>query len=134
MNQQALFYETVFDAIGADIAAIGGFKVTAGKLWPSDDVTTSAAKLRNCVNPDQPHKLCPQEVMRIKKLAKDVGSFATVNFEAHELGFEFTWIQAEEQAREIHLRAVAALEAVTRELQRSSKLMEETKTKIRSIK
>lgn len=100
MTQHALFHDTIFDAIGADIAAIGGFKVAAGKLWPSESPTTAAAKLRNAVNPEQPHKLCPDEVLRIKRLAKDSGSFATINYESRELGFEPTWKTPAEQLSE----------------------------------
>jgi hypothetical protein len=134
MNQQALFFETIFDAIGADIAACGGFKAVAGKLWPTESVTTASAKLRNCVNPDQPHKLCPQEVLRIKQLAKEVGSFATISFESTELGFKFNFVEAQQEARAIHERCLAALEIIQRDLKIGNRMMEETRTTLRAVK
>jgi hypothetical protein len=86
VNQSSLFHDTIYDALGADIAAAGGFKVVAGKLWPTD--ANGSAKLRNSINPDQPHKLCADEVLAIKKLAYEHGSTATVDDEAAKLDRE----------------------------------------------
>lgn len=101
MNQSALFHDTIYDALSADIMAIGGFKVVAGKLWPSESSTTAATKLRNAVNVDQPHKLCPDEVIQIKRLARENGSTATVDYEGQQLGFKPTWIDPADEAEEL---------------------------------
>lgn len=123
MNQQALFHDTIYDALGADIAAAGGFKVVAGKLWPAESPSTAAAKLRNSINPEQPHKLCPDEVIAIKKLAKEAGSFATIFYEARELSFDVQWIQPEDELTRIQRRATELMEQLQRELRRSNDLM-----------
>lgn len=122
MNQRALFHETVFDALGADISASGGFKVVAGKLWPTESPTTAAAKLRNAINPEQPHKLSPDEVLAIKRLAKEHGSFATVNFEAQELGYTPTWIDPEDELERIERENNELLKALTKRLERADAL------------
>ena len=116
MNQSALFHDTIYDAIGADIAAAGGFKVVAGKLWPTE--SNAAAKLRNSINPEQPHKLCPDEVLAIKRLAKEVGSTATVDYEAQQLGFQPTWLDPKDEAEELRREVRDLLEHVTRKLDR----------------
>jgi hypothetical protein len=98
MNRRALFHETIFDALGTDIAAAGGFKEVSGKLWPAEGVNSAAAKLRNAINPDQPHKLSPDEVLQIKRLAAEAGSYATIQFEAQQLGYRVEFINpADEQ-------------------------------------
>jgi len=98
--QSQLFHDTIFDAIGADIAACGGFKAVAGKLWPAENVVTAATKLRNAINPEQAQKLCPEEVLTIKHLACEAGSFATIQYEAQALSYRVEWVQPEdEQAR-----------------------------------
>jgi hypothetical protein len=134
MNQQQLFYDTIFDALGADIAACGGIKVVAGKLWESESVTSGSQKLRNALNPEQPHKLCPTEVLMIKHMAKAVGSFATVNYEARELAFDVTWIRPEDEAERIHQRAVKAMEELQKELRRSNELLSASRSAIRAVK
>lgn len=116
MNQVALFFETVYDAIGADISAAGGFKVVAGKLWPTD--VNGAAKLRNSINPEQPHKLCPDEVLAIKRLAREAGSTATVDFEAGQLGYQTTWVDPADEAEGLRREVRDLLAVVTKKLDR----------------
>jgi hypothetical protein len=134
MNPRALFHETIYDAIGEDIAAIGGFKVVAGKLWQAESPTTASAKLRNMVNPEQPHKLAPDELLMIKRLAKDVGSFATITFESRELSFDITWIQAADEAQRTHKRCLELFEQIGKELKRSSELLADSKSSLRAVK
>lgn len=122
LNQAALFHDTIYDALGADIAAAGGFKVVAGKLWPAESPTTAASKLRNSINPDQPHKLCPDEVMQIKRLAQDVGSTATVQYEAQQLGFVVTWVDPEDEIERIERENNEMLRALTRRYERADQL------------
>jgi hypothetical protein len=133
MNQNVLWHDTIYDAIGADIAAAGGFKSVAGKLWPSESPSTAATKLRNAINPDQAQKLCPEEVLRIKQLAKEAGSFATVQYEARELAFDFSWIQPEDELTRLQRRATDLMEQLQRELKRSNELMSQSK-QLRAVK
>lgn len=112
MNQSALFHDTIYDALGADIAAAGGFKVVAAKLWPTE--TNAAAKLRNSINPDQPHKLCADEVLAIKRLAREFGSTATVGYEAQQLGFQVTWVDPKDEADELRRRIADQLAILNR--------------------
>ncbi len=114
MNQVALFHETIYDALGADIAAAGGFKVVAGKLWPTEGTATAAAKLRNSINPEQPHKLCADEVLAIKRLAREFGSTATVDYEAQQLGFQVAWVDPKDEADELRRRIADQLATLNR--------------------
>lgn len=132
MNQQALFHDSIFDALGADIAAAGGFKAVASKLWPSKDLTAAANVLRNAVNPEQAHKICPDEVMQIKRLAKEAGSFATVNYESQQLSFRVEWITPEDELSELQRRIADGMELLQREIKRANDLM--ATGKLRAVK
>lgn len=127
MNQRALFHDTIYDAIGADIAAAGGFKAVAGKLWPAESPTSAAAKLRNAINPEQQQKLCPEEVMQIKRLAHDVGSHATVTYEAHQMGYLVQWIEPEDELQRIECENNELLKALTKRLDRADTLRSQLK-------
>lgn len=122
MNQTALFHDTIYDALGADIAAAGGFKVVAGKLWPAESPTSAAAKLRNAINPDQQQKLCPEEVMRIKRLALEVGSSATITYESHQFGYLVQWIEPEDELQRIERENNELLKALTKRMERADTL------------
>lgn len=129
MNQSALFHDSVYDALGSDIAAAGGFKVVAGKLWPTEGTATASAKLRNCINPDQAHKLCPDEVLAIKRLAKEAGSTATVDYEAQQLGYQITWVDPADQAEELQRRIAEGMETLTRMVGALQKVQERAQLK-----
>ena len=122
MNQKDLWYDTIYDALGADIAAAGGFKVVAGKLWPSESPTLAAAKLRNAINPEQPHKLCPDEVLQIKRLALAAGSSATIQYEAQQLGFRVEWVAPEDELERIERENNEILRSLAKRLERKEQL------------
>lgn len=119
MNQGALFHDSLGDAIGADIAAAGGFKVVAAKLWPAE--SNSAQKLRNCLNDTQPHKLSPDEVLQIKRFAYEHGSTCTVDYEAQQLGYQCTWIEPEDQSEKLNREVRDLLALVNRKLDLKAK-------------
>lgn len=127
MNQAALFHDTIFDALGADIAAAGGFKVVAGKLWPAENPATAATKLRNAVNPEQAQKLCPEEVMQIKRLAREAGSTATIQYEGQQLGYAVTWIEPEDELQRIERENNELLKALTKRMERADTLRSQLK-------
>jgi hypothetical protein len=122
MNQRALFHDTIYDAIGADIAAAGGFKTVAGKLWPAESPASATAKLRNAINPEQQQKLCPEEVMQIKRLAFEAGSTATIQYEAQQLGYSVTWIEPEDELERIERENNDLLKALTKRMERAEQL------------
>lgn len=128
MNQQALFHETIYDAIGADVLAAGGYKKVAGVLWPAD--SSGAAKLRNALNPDQPHKLCPEEVLQIKRLAQAAGSTETIRFEAQQLGYVCTWVTPEDELERIERENNELLKALLKRQERAELL----RTRVRAVK
>jgi hypothetical protein len=134
MNPRALFHESIYDALVEDISACGGYKVVAGKLWPSESPSTATPKLRNAVNPEQAAKLAPEEVLAIKRLAKDVGSFATITYESRELSFDITWINAADEAARTHQRCLDLLEQVHKEMKRANDTIANTKATIRAVK
>lgn len=130
MNQQVLFHDSIYDALGADIAAAGGFKAVAYALWPAESPTNSATKLRNAINPEQAQKLCPEEVLAIKRLAKEKGSTATIDYEARELSFKVEWVTPEDRIAHLQQAFVdraSALEELAKEIRRSQQLLKAVK-------
>jgi hypothetical protein len=129
VNQTALFHDTIYDALGADIAAAGGFKVVAGKLWPAENPSTSATKLRNAINPDQAQKLCADEILQIKRLAQEAGSSATVQYEAAQLGYVCTWVAPEDELERIERENNDLLKAIAKRMERAEQLRAKTQLK-----
>lgn len=93
-HQTALFHDSIYDALHADVAAIGGVKKAAALLWPNN--SDAAGRLRACLSIEHAQKLDAEEILTLKRLAHNVGSSATVTYEAQQLGFEVTWISPED--------------------------------------
>lgn len=120
MNQPALFHETIYEALAADIAAAGGFKVVAGKLWPTNP--NGASTLRNALNPEQAQKIDPVDVIAIKRLAKEAGSFAAITFESQDLSFQITWVDPANEIERIERENNELLRALMKRMDRSDAL------------
>ena len=73
MNQQALFYEDVFEVVRAAVQAAGGAKAVASTLWPAMPVAEAHRKLLDCLNRERPGKLCIEEFLSVLRMAHDVG-------------------------------------------------------------
>lgn len=113
--QHDLWHDTILDAVGAAIQAVGGVKKVAGKLWPALDSTSAQARLRACLNPDHAQKLDPEEFLLIQRLARDVGDNSVMQFQARELGYEIkALIPAEAKKLAKRARRLALLEEIKR--------------------
>lgn len=130
MNQKALFHETIFDALGADVLAAGGYKAVSAALWPAENTISAANKLRNAINPEQAQKLCPQEVLQIKRLAQEAGATNTIQFEAQQLGYVCTWVEPEDELERIERENHELLKSIAKRMERAEQL----RSRVRAVK
>lgn len=107
--QGALWHDSILDALATDIAAAGGFKKLGPVLYPHLGVETAASRLRNAVNSDQQHKLCPQQQLVVMAKAREVGSIATLTYIGRELGCEITALAAPEAKKRAKKARIAAV-------------------------
>lgn len=121
-RQGALFHETMADALGSAVLAIGGPKKAAHAIWPADPLVRSETRLRACLNAERAEKLSPDEVIRLAKLARAAGDHSVMQFLAGELGYEITPIEPEEQAAALQRQFIAAVEEQRRIADRLTRL------------
>lgn len=100
--QEKLFYESVYEAIGEVVRAAGGTKKVGAMLWPEKSADAAGAMLKDCLNPDRREKLDPEQVAFIRRLGRQIGCHALMNFEAQDAGYEKPKpLNSEEQARRL---------------------------------
>jgi hypothetical protein len=115
MDQQALFHEDVYEALRTDIMACGGMKQVGAALYPEKLVDKASELLNNCLNITRPEKLSPEQVLFIKRLAKQHGSFAVVMFECDEIGLTHPApIEPEDQKAILQREFIAAIDKLDR--------------------
>lgn len=113
--QQVLWHDTILDAIGAAVAAAGGNKKVASKLWPFLDSVSAAARLRAALNPDHAQKLDPHELDMIIGLAAEVADDSIMRYLARKHGYELERLSpGEAKSRAKRLRKVALLDELRR--------------------
>jgi len=115
VQQGELWHDNILDAIGAAVQAAGGFKVVAGRVWPTLDPSTATTRLRASLNPDHAQKLCPEELLLVARLAKDAADSSIMNFLARELGYQVEPLSpAETKKRAVRVRRLALLDELKR--------------------
>lgn len=70
--QQALFHESIHDALREVIRAAGGSKVVGCKLWPSLPVDQAASKISDCLNPDRRQHFNEAELLHLLRIGREM--------------------------------------------------------------
>lgn len=78
MRQSELFHETIYDALGTTILALGGYKAVAHRLWPARPNSYTA--LKHAVNPSKREALHPHEVELIVQWGRDINCHAVMEY------------------------------------------------------
>jgi hypothetical protein len=85
-EQSSLFHDSIHDAIGADIVALGGKKKVATLLWPHLKPETAYTRIAHCLSEEFPEKLAPEEMLFIARKACETGSRAILAYLNQECG------------------------------------------------
>jgi hypothetical protein len=131
--QNKLFFDCIEDAIGKDIEALGGAKKAAAIFYPDKTPEQGSALIRAWKNPDRNERPTPTQVLLLKKKAKEVGSFATISYEAQEIGFSFELIDPEDEAALIERENNQLFKEILRRQDRLERLRS-TPSPVRSVK
>ena len=132
--QEKLFYESVYDALAEVIRAAGGTKKVGAMLWPEKSADAAGALLKDCLNPDRREKLDPEQVAFVRRLGRQIGCHALVNFEAQDAGYEAPKpVNSEEQAR-ILVDIIAAQQVnLQASIQAFQRLVEQNPSVLRAV-
>jgi hypothetical protein len=79
--------DSVNDALIEAVKACGGSKAVAPRLWPTLGVEQAQRKLLDSLNPDRPHRLAPDEVFAVLRLARDAGKHAPMAYLCDVAGY-----------------------------------------------
>lgn len=111
-------YFTWEEALAADVMALGGRKKLAPRLWPSENEETAQERLKCALSPGHKQALKPSEILKLKELARDAGSYALVTFEAQQLGYRVEWVAPQDEAEQLRREVRDVLQDVSRKLDR----------------
>ena len=123
MSQDALFYESLADALRAVVQAMGGAKPVGSKLWPEKTPDAAARQLNDCLNESRPEKLSPEQVLWLLAAGRQVGCHAAMNYLAREAGYSDPLpVEPEDERARLqreYIEATKALQAIAGRIERA---------------
>ena len=85
--QMNLIHESVNDALGTLVAALGGAKKVGLLLWPEKSADAAAGMLRDCLNPTRKERLTPEQTLFLLRLGRQAGCHVAMRYIASECGY-----------------------------------------------
>jgi hypothetical protein len=86
-EQQPLFFDSIHDAVGSVVAALGGRKIVAPLIWPHVKPETAYTRLQHCLSEDYPEKLAPEEILFLARKGREIGCHAILAYLSMECGY-----------------------------------------------
>lgn len=87
-HQQALFYESIHDALRELVRVLGGAKKVGLLLWPGKSMQDAATRLLNCLDHNRPEKLSPEDLLVLLKAGRDCGCHVVMAYLNEACGYQ----------------------------------------------
>ena len=85
--QLELMHESIDDALGFLVQALGGSKKIGAAMRPELPVDQSAAWVRDCLNTTRRERFTPAQVMWLLRAGRNAGVHSAMSFLAAECGY-----------------------------------------------
>lgn len=103
--------ESMNDALIEAVKALGGSKQVGPMLWPEKAPDAAQRLLLDCLNPDRPAHLTPEQMVLVLRLARRRGHHDALGWLLADLGYAPTTpIEPRDEAAELQRQFVAATE------------------------
>lgn len=114
------------DALIAAVKAIGGSKVVGPMLWPEKMADAAQRQLLDCLNPERPAHLTPEQVQLVLRKARMAGYHDATDWLLAELGYaEPVPIEPADEYAELQRQFIASTETMGQLMQRMERLQAE---------
>ncbi len=87
MSQQALFHESINDALREVVQHLGGTKAVGAKMRPEMPADHAGRWLNDCLNEDRRERLSPEHLMWLLKEGRAAGIHSAVAYILSECGY-----------------------------------------------
>lgn len=127
--------DSLNDELIALVKALGGSKVVGPMLWPEKMADAAQRLLLDCLNPDRPAHLTPEQMLLLLRKARQAGHHGTVEWLMGDLGYtKPVPIAPRDEAAELQRQFIAATEQMAQMMTRMQALQEsQTNPRVRSV-
>jgi len=127
MKQDALFYESLNDALKAIVQSLKGAKAVGVKLWPEKTPDAAARTLNDCLNESRQEKLSPEQVLWLLAEGRKIGCHAGMNYLAREAGYSDPQpVEPEDERARLQREFIEAQKSMSRLAERMERMWSAT--------
>ena len=123
-EQQALWHDTIEDALRDVVQVLGGPKRVAADLWPGKAPSDAARHLNHCLDPDRPEKLALGEFVLLLSKGSEAECHTAMHFLADAAWYERPQRKDPETEKEKlqreYMQAVSRMEGLVARMQKLS--------------
>ncbi len=102
-------FESVNEALIGAVKALGGSKMVGAMLWPDKAPDAAQRLLLDCLNPERPAHLAPDQLLYVLRLARQRGHHDALAWVLDDLGYQPTTPKAPvDEAAELQRQFVEA--------------------------
>ncbi|MCC5809886.1 MAG: hypothetical protein JJU06_05885 [Ectothiorhodospiraceae bacterium] len=87
-EQQALWHDTLEDALRDLVVALGGPKRVGSMIWPDKDLSAAARLLNHCLDPERPEKLELSQVVFLLVTGRERECHTAMHYLTAAAGYE----------------------------------------------
>lgn len=111
--------DSMNDALIECVKACGGSKVVGPKLWPEKTMDAAQRALLDCLNPERPAHLTPEQMVLVLRWSRERGHHAGMQFLCAALSYaEPQPIEPRDEADELRRQFIAATAELSRMAER----------------
>lgn len=87
LNQPQLFSESIYDALGDVIRALGGTKKVGAQMRPELPADEAGRWLKDCLNRNRRERFDPEQVLWLIRAGREAGCHSAINYITDECGY-----------------------------------------------
>lgn len=117
--------DSMNDALISLVKALGGSKVVGPMLWPEKMADAAQRLLLDCLNPERPAHLTPEQMVLLLRKARQAGHHAAVEWLMGDLGYaKPVPVAPHDEAAELQRQFIAATEQMAQMMARMQALQD----------
>lgn len=132
MIEQALFHDSIHEALRDVVMACGGYKAVGRRLWPEKSVEAAGRLLADCLNDARSERLAPEQVLLLLRMGREAGCHAAMAYLAGEAGYQAIPVEPEDEKAKLQREFIDAVGRMERLLAKADRISPGVEAKLRA--